>query len=162
MKNRIVIREHGKTLLTGAGLLILDICLLADYLINNDEPHTHYAYLATTVIAPCLILYFTVNSAKNKGTIVIERKSISARYFRRKETCVISLECPVYYTLFVNLEESESYILISNDRIDLDKKTIQSRIDYNSQIPIRYTRKVKKYLPEENWIEIMINDAKEI
>ena len=136
MKNRIVIREHRKSLLIGVVLLIIDICLLADYLVNNDEPHTHYAYLATTALAPCLILYFTVNSAKNKGTIVIDKKSIRARYYRRKETCEVSLDRPVYYTLFINLEESEPYILISNDRIDLNKKTIQSRIDYNNQIPM--------------------------
>lgn len=153
-KDKIVIHEQVKELVVGLFFLLIDCCLIAYHWSTNIESDTHYGFFATTLAAPFVIVFLTLSSAKKKGTIVISEQFIQVKYFYKKRSCLINLSEAVYYAIFIDLEDKNSYILISNEEFIFDKKILGGDIDYDLQIPIRYTKRVKKFLPKQNWIEI--------
>lgn len=157
-KDRIVIHEQAKELAVGMGLLLLDGYLLVDHWTTNFEIDTHYGFFATTIVAPLLIIILTLRSIKNKGTIIISDKYVKVSYWFKKDTCLIKLSKPVYYAIYVDIEDGNKYILISNEEFMLAKETLGIIIDFKTQIPIQYTKRIKNYLPKENWIEIIQSD----
>ncbi len=152
--DRIVIHEQAKELAIGMALLLLDGYLLVDHWTTNFEIDTHYGFFATTLVAPFLIVVLTLRSIKNKGTIIISEKYVKASYWFKKNACLISLSEPVYYATYVDIEDGNKYILISNEKFLLAKRTIETTIDYDTQIPIQYTKRIESHLPKEDWIEI--------
>ncbi|MBQ2015515.1 MAG: hypothetical protein II207_00765, partial [Clostridia bacterium] len=60
---------------------------------------------------------------------------------------------------YIDIEDGNKYILVSNEKILLNKRTVLNSIDYYSQIPIQYTKKIRNYLPKDNWIMIDLPDG---
>ena len=160
MKNgRLVIREFGKELVIGFIVLLADGYILVDHWINHTEIDTYAGFFATTLLAPIAIIGVTLSTAKNKATIIIQERFIKANYFLKRANCIIDLNEPVYYAFYIDIEDGNKYILVSNEKILLNKRTVLNSIDYYSQIPIQYTNKIRNYLPKDNWIMIDLPDG---
>ena len=99
------------------------------------------ATIVLLIIAP-FILYSVI---KGKGTYVITPEHISAKYqgsyikgqagFRQKR------------------------ILISNERIELNQRSVLCDIDSSTQISLPYTKRVKNKLPQNGWIKITLPEG---
>lgn len=158
-RKTIIVREFTRTLWVGIGIIILDIGIVIDEHFHPTPPadSTYLTFWAATLIWPFVLLFVVIKSLKNKGKIEISDEYIYATYPNRIEKGYVDLSIQVYYSLYV--DDRTKYILVSNHPIVLDMWTVFTDIDYSSQIPILYTKRVQKLFPKDDWIEVVLPKA---
>lgn len=150
---KIVINEHMKTIVFSILFEIMLIAFFVDFLLRPEEYTSSRA--GVFLFGPFIFPFIVAKGLKKKGTIEITDTYVYARYNNVLQRGYVDLTEPVYYCMYKDDDDCKC-ILLSNEKITLDAYTIYSDIDYGTQIPIRYTRRVKKIFPKEDWTEVVL------
>ena len=92
------------------------------------------------------------------GSFEITDTYIYARYPNRLQRGYVDLNEQVYYTFYTKQGDFGKFILLSNDPITDEQEIMRFGINYSTQVSIHYTKKVKKIMPREDWIEVHLKN----
>ena len=154
---KIVVNNRWKWILGGVVVECLSIWLLVDELFFDSEMleiPSRAPVLFAIVFSPWIIYW----EIKDMGSFEITDEYVYAKYPNRLQRGFIDLQEPVYYTFYTKQGDFGKFILLSNEIITDDQQIMLYGIDYATQISIHYTKKVRKVLPKDNWIEVHLEN----
>lgn len=167
-KECLVIREYLAWVIFGlASYFLLILFLIADIVaditgnqdISFDFSDVGTGSLSATIILLIIAPFILYSVIKGKGTYVITPEHISAKYQGSYIKGHVDLTEPVYYAFYTEAGFRQKRILISNERIELNQRSVLCDIDSSTQISLPYTKRVKNKLPQNGWIKITLPEG---
>ena len=155
---KTVLNNRWKWILGGTIIVLVCIGLAIDELFISKDLQDLYGRGVAILVAPIAVPWLIHEEIKDMPTIEITDEYIYARYPNRLQRGYVDLQVPVYYTLYTKHGAFGKFILLSNDPITDEQEIMRFGIDYSTQVSIHYTKKVKKIIPREDWIEVHLKN----
>lgn len=155
---KTVINNRWKWILGGTIIVLVCIGLAIDELFISKDLQDLYGRGVAILVAPIAVPWLIHEEIKDMPTIEITDEYIYARYPNRLQRGYVDLQVPVYYTFYTKQGDFGKFILLSNDPITDEQEIMRFGINYSTQVSIHYTKKVKKIMPREDWIEVNLKN----
>lgn len=162
----MIIRQFARWLIVDIVVILGALSILMIEFLDNwfqwglttDTDFGPYSSATIMIMLP-LFIFFMHRALKNKGTIEVTDDYAYAKYAYKLQKGFVDFGEEVYYS-FYKSTDGQRYIILSNENFDITVEHIEKEIDYSKQIPIPYTRKVKRLLPKTGWIHIVLSSSK--
>lgn len=154
---KVVINNRWKWIIGEIVFELLSVGLLIDELFFDEamiEIPSRAPVLFAIIFSPWLVYW----EIKDMGSFEITDTYIYARYPNRLQRGYVDLNEQVYYTFYTKQGDFGKFILLSNDPITDEQEIMRFGINYSTQVSIHYTKKVKKIMPREDWIEVHLKN----
>lgn len=155
---KIIINNRWKWILGGAVIVMVSIGLAIDMLFFSGDIQDYYGRGTAFLVAPFLVPWLIHEEIKEMPVIEITSDYIYARYPNRLQRGYVDLNTTVYYAFYTKKGDFGKLILLSNEPITEEQGIMRVGIDYSTQISIHYTKRIKKIIPKDDWIEVQLID----